>query len=583
MQRAVARRPLWRRWWLWVAIAVLVAAGIGTFGWLQGEHRGRIAGGVRIMGGDVGGLTRTQALDRLQTSLARSGVLTAILQTPDGGTLSLPLERLGIRVDLAATVGQAMLRGRTRLLGFTTVYVGGSGTVAPVVRVLPGIYVQGLAVVRDKVDVPAVDATLRLQAGKLVIVPPVDGRAIDDIAFEHDLLAAVASRTPFDGPVPTAVLTPAVSMLDAQTIAGTAAEYLSRPLTLRLRGHQVKLTPAQMAPLLSVNRGDTADEYPLTFDNPRAAAFLHHAFGSAEHAARNATVAIRGKQAVILPSSDGVSIDMPRLVADMDGAVSDPGGLRTVFVRLAIVYPRYTTEALQQMGLSGLGSEFTTYFPPTNAQRAANIQLCAKLVDGTVVPAGHVFSLNDTVGPRTLNRGFDYAPVIIDGVLMQGVGGGVCQFATTLFNAVFFAGLPVVERHPHQFAIEHYPLGRDAAVSWGSYDFRFRNNTDHALMVRSWADKDSLTVVIVGTTGRTVTYQTSPMKQVRQPAHGQSDPRLVHDDTVSKGITRWESGAPGYSITVTRTVWQNGTAVSHDVFSSTYQPKDWIKRVGTRT
>ena len=133
---------------------------------------------------------------------------------------------------------------------------------------------------------------------------------------------------------------------------------------------------------------------------------------------------------------------------------------------------------------------------------------------------------------------------------MPGVGGGVCQFATTLFNAVFFAGLRVVERHPHQFAIDHYPLGRDAAVSWGADDFRFRNDTGHALMVRCWATKDSLTVVIVGTTGRTVTYDTSPMTQIRQPAHRASDPRVVYDGTVSKGITRWESGAPGYTITV---------------------------------
>jgi vancomycin resistance protein YoaR len=578
----MARRPIWRRWWLWVAVAVLIGAGIGLFGLLQGEHRGRIAGGVRIMGVDVGGLTRTQAIGKLQTSLARSGALTAVLHTPDGGTLSLPLERLGIRVDLSATVRRAMLRGRSSVLGLT-VYVGGSGSVAPVMRVLPGIYLQGLAVVRDKVDVPAVDATLRLQAGKLVVVPPVDGRTVDDIAFERDLLAAVASRKPFDGPVPTAVLAPTVSMLDAQTMAGAAAEYLSRPLTLRLRGRQVKLTPAQMAPLLTLNKGDTADEHPLTFGNPRAAAFLHHAFGSAERAARDATVAIRGKQAVILASANGTEIDMARLVADMDGAVTDRGGLRTVFVRLTTVYPRYTTEALQQMGLSALGSEFTTYFPPTNAQRAANIELCAKLVDGTVVPAGHVFSLNDTVGPRTLNRGFDYAPVILDGVLMQGVGGGVCQFATTLFNAVFFAGLPVVERHPHQFAIEHYPLGRDAAVSWGSYDFKFRNDTDHALMVRSWADRDSLTVVIVGTTGRSVTYDTSPMKQIRQPAHGSKHPRVVYDDTVSKGISKWESGAPGYTITVTRTVLQNGAVLRRDRYTSTYAAKDWIKRVGTHT
>jgi vancomycin resistance protein YoaR len=581
VSKTIERRPVWRRWWLWATLVVLLGAGVAVFGWLQGQHRGRIAAGVQVMGVDVGGLTGGQALARLQASVARSGVLTAVLRTPDGGALSLPLERLGIRLDLGATVRQALLRGRTRIAGFT-VYVGGGGTVTPVVSVLPGIYLEGLAVVRDKVDVPAKDASMRLQAGKLVVVPSADGQAVDDIALEHDLLAAVAKRKPFDGPVPTVVVTAAVSTADAQATAATADQYLARPVVLRLRGHMVKLTAAQMAPLLSVNTGDTAGQYPLTFDNPRAAAFLHHAFGFAERAARDATVAIRGKQAVIVPSVNGVAIDMPRLVADMDGAVFGRGGLRSVFVRLATVYPRYTAEALQDMGLSALGSEFTTYFDRNNAQRAANIARCAKLVDGTVVPAGHVFSLNETVGPRTLNRGFDYAPVIVDGVLMQGVGGGVCQFATTLFNAVFFAGLPVVERHPHQFAIAHYPLGRDAAVSWGSYDFRFRNDSGHALMVRSWADKDSLTVVIVGTTGRTVTYATSPMRQLRQPAHGQSNPRVVYDGTVSKGISRWESGAPGYAITVTRTVWANGTVLSRDSFASTYEPKDWIKRVGTR-
>ena len=85
------------------------------------------------------------------------------------------------------------------------------------------------------------------------------------------------------------------------------------------------------------------------------------------------------------------------------------------------------------------------------------------------------------MGPRSVNRGFDFAPVIAgDGVLRQGVGGGICQYATTLFNAVFFAGLPVVERHAHGLLIAHYPVGRDATVSWGGPDFKFENDTDAA-------------------------------------------------------------------------------------------------------
>ena len=84
-------------------------------------------------------------------------------------------------------------------------------------------------------------------------------------------------------------------------------------------------------------------------------------------------------------------------------------------------------------------------------------------------------------GPRTVNRGFDYVPVIAaDGVLCQGVGGGICQYATTLFNAALFAGLPVVDRQPHLLYTLHHPIGRDATVAWGSVDLRFRNHTPNS-------------------------------------------------------------------------------------------------------
>jgi vancomycin resistance protein YoaR len=442
---------------------------------------------------------------------------------------------------------------------------------------------EGLGPVRDRVDVPPHSATLRLDGRRVEVEPAVEGRTVDDIALERAILASLAAGRQFDAAVPLAAVAPAVTDAEAQAMAGAARVYLSRPIVLRLRSHTVTLTPTQMAPLLAVNTGPTAAELPLTFNNPRAIAFLHRAFRFAEYPARDATIAIRGKQAVIVPSRQGQAIDVQGLTSDMDQAASSAGGLRTLTVQLTALYPRVTTDALQQLGLSGLGSEFTTYYDPSNAARAANIALCAKLVDGTVIPAGHVFSLNDTVGPRTLNRGFDYAPVIVNGVLMQGVGGGLCQFATTLFNAAFFAGLPIVERHPHQFAIEHYPLGRDASVAWGAQDLRFRNTTGHALMIRAWASKSSLTIVIVGATGRTVTYDTGPMRNVRQPSCGQRNPRVVYDDTISAGISRLEPGAPGYTISVTRTVSSNGRLLFRDTFTSTYQPKDWIKRIGTRT
>ncbi len=278
----------------------------------------------------------------------------------------------------------------------------------------------------------------------------------------------------------------------------------------------------------------------------------------------------------------GSSWTWQRLIDDLDAAASG-GGLRQVVVALRADLPALSTEDVRSMGLASLGSQFTTYFNPDNPGRATNIALAAKLVDGTIVQPGAVFSLNASMGPRTENRGFDFAPVIAgDGVLRQGVGGGICQYATTLFNAVFFAGLPVVERHAHGLLIAHYPVGRDATVSWGGPDFKFRNDTGKPLMIRSWVEGDALTVALVGKTGRRVSYTTSAYYEVRKPATTKASPRVVYDADLSNGIVRWELGADGKTVKVVRTVKDAaGAVLFRETYVSTYQPRDWIKRVGT--
>jgi vancomycin resistance protein YoaR len=254
-----------------------------------------------------------------------------------------------------------------------------------------------------------------------------------------------------------------------------------------------------------------------------------------------------------------------------------------VLVAFKPALPALSSEEVRSMGLASLGSQFTTYFDPRNATRAGNIALAAKLVDGSIVAPGQTFSLNAAMGPRTANRGFDYAPVIAaDGVLRQGVGGGICQYATTLFNAVFFAGLPVVERHAHSLYISHYPVGRDATVAWGSLDFKFKNDTSRTLLIRSWVEADALNVAIVGKTGRKATFTTGAFYNIRKPAHAKSDPRVIYDADLGPGVVRWENGVDGRSVRVERTVRSaEGSLLFRDTFASRYEPLDWVKRIGT--
>jgi len=563
-----------------VLVSLVVAGAVAWFGVLQGRQHGEIAAGVSVCGVDLGGLEPAAARDRLEAWVARRGLMTAHLELPDG-TLDLPLERVGIRIDVDATVDVAMRSGRVQLLGYG-VWAGGGGPVAPVVRVTPATYTEGLVVVRDRVAEPPVDASLRFEGDEVTVMPAEDGAEVDDIRLERAILDSLDAGRPYAGEVPLRTVPPEVSTAAAEERRFDAASFLRRPIALRYRERTFRLQPAVLATMLAVNQGDDADDRPVTFDDPHARELLAELLADVEREPVPATVAIKGKEAVLTRSEDGLAVDMDRLVSDLD-AVAAAGGGADVRIRTRTVGASPTTEELQAMGLTALGSEFTTYYSPENEARAANIARAAELVDGTIVRPGATFSLNETLGPRTVNRGFDAAPVIVDGVLRQGVGGGICQFATTLFNAVFFAGLPVTERHPHTFAIEHYPYGRDAAVSWGSADMAFRNDTQTPLMVRCWAGEGSLTVVIVGDTGREVTYKTGKMRNVRSPSTTRSSPRVVEDPDVAGGIVKREPGADGYSITVKRTVREDGRVVSTDRFVSTYEPRDWVKRVGTRS
>jgi len=130
--------------------------------------------------------------------------------------------------------------------------------------------------------------------------------------------------------------------------------------------------------------------------------------------------------------------------------------------------------------------------------RVANITLSAKTIDGTVLKPGDTFSFNKVVGPRTTERGYRIAPVISDGQSVPGIGGGICQTSTTLYNAVLYSNLKVVERRPHTIPSSYVPSGRDATVSYGSTDFKFQNDRDSDIMLFTRVANGKITATIVG-------------------------------------------------------------------------------------
>lgn len=151
-----------------------------------------------------------------------------------------------------------------------------------------------------------------------------------------------------------------------------------------------------------------------------------------------------------------------------------------------ILYPKVTRELLAQIQQHKISS-YTTYYETNQEERSHNINLATKAIDNTVLFPGETFSFNQVVGERTEERGYKKAPIIIKGELAEGIGGGICQVSSTLFNAVNLNGVQFIERYSHSKEVPYVPPGKDAAVSWWGPDFVFKNNYKEPILIQASA------------------------------------------------------------------------------------------------
>ncbi|QDP41197.1 VanW family protein [Radiobacillus deserti] len=150
------------------------------------------------------------------------------------------------------------------------------------------------------------------------------------------------------------------------------------------------------------------------------------------------------------------------------------------------VHPRVDKELLAMIRTKRIG-QYITYFNSNNEERAHNIALAAEAVNNYVVFPGKTFSFNEVVGKRTKEKGYLPAPEIVRGEVSEGIGGGICQVSSTLFNAVDRIGVKILQRYSHSKSVPYVPSGRDATVSWYGPDFSFKNNLNQPLLIRAKA------------------------------------------------------------------------------------------------
>ncbi|MBQ9658307.1 MAG: VanW family protein [Clostridia bacterium] len=225
-------------------------------------------------------------------------------------------------------------------------------------------------------------------------------------------------------------------------------------------------------------------------------------------------------------------------------------------------------------------STFTSRYDVSNKNRSNNVELASKKINGVILLPGETFSYNQTVGKRTIAAGFKEASIYTSSGIENGVGGGICQVSSTLYNAVLEANLEIVERKNHSYYISYIPLGKDATVSYGSVDFKFKNSRSYPIKIVASSQNGVCSVSIYGLNEETE-YNVSIQAQQIQVIPFQTT--YVNDSSLASGksVVK-QNGMNGYKYETYKVVSLNGNVISKKLISSdTYKPLNKVVNVGT--
>ena len=538
----------------------------------------RLAAGTTIGGLEVGGLrpeAATALLERRSAALQRKPVTFLA----GGKRFTLTASMLGVRPDWESAVrtatagndGFAPLRGvrriQTRLFGVK---------VEPRIEMFPSVVQYTLATMAKGVDRPAVDAAIRRTGLRFEVTPARAGVALDRARAEALLVASLADlqrpdrvRLPLVRAEPRVV---AADLADAVLAARTA---VSAPVTLAVGPTRFRIERWQVAEFLRLPaRGRTE----TTIGGADARTWLGALAAKVDREPSNATFRVFQGGIDVVPARVGRRLDVEVARRALERAAFSSTA-RSASVSTTVSQPERTTAEASAMGITGVVGSYTTTYGGTPG-RIHNVGLVAELIDGALIAPGARFSFNETTGERNEAKGFEEAPVIINGELQNGIGGGVCQVSTTVFNAAFEAGLSIERRTNHALYIGHYPLGRDATVNYPDLDLVFTNDTDRWLLLRTFVGAGSLTVNLYGTPqDRRVETETAPLTvDGKVPWKRIDDPTLFRGDKVVEQL-----GAPPRSTAVTRRVYAaDGTLMYDTTWRSYYVGEPTVVRLGTK-
>ncbi|MFW9200663.1 VanW family protein [Corynebacterium striatum] len=539
---------------LGVIVGLLLIAGI-AYTWDVIANQGKVPRATSVGGVDISSMERTAAVEKLERELGDVETKPVNVTSGEKSSQLVPAES-GLTLNYQKAVDgipDASYNPMTRLFSFVK-----ATKEIPVAVDIDDTALDGaLERVKNELSFAPKDGMLELNNGQLKVTKPVLGQTVEP----DDLKNSITENwlDPAGVEVEPVEVEPAINddAIEAMR-TGDVAKALDNPLTINGENNVAgTLRKDEIAQFVSIEAKDGKLE--LKVDTPKAQQLFEERMDSASVPGENAKIAFNGGRMVVTPSVDGSVIDWEKTLKDFDKRVK--GDERTWDADYKPDPAEYTTEMAEKATFNDTVSEFST--GGFSGASGENIRRVAAQVDGAVVNPGETFSLNGYTGPRGTAQGYVESGIIINGHSGTAVGGGISQFATTLYNAAYFAGFEDVAHTPHSYYISRYPAGREATVYEGSIDLQFKNTTNTPVRIETSFGGGKITVRFKGVKTYNVESVNNGRWATTQPT------RMSVGENCSPS-----SGAPGFTTSDTRIIKDlSGREISRETTTTVYDPQ----------
>jgi vancomycin resistance protein YoaR len=464
----------------------------------DGGRGNQVASNVSLAGTSIQGLRGKALEDRIATIGRRVEQATIRVDAPKGG-FATTAAALKLRVDVARTTKAALAVGRKGNVvsrAWAWLQAFGQDRDAPLMTRTSHDAVYAEVAAKDKgPHTPAVEPRLKLEKGAFVAVAGKDGTGIDPAAIINALDGAFEGGSPIKISVDRGRVRPRLTQAEANRLAGEAMKITADPLAVTAGTANATISTATLRNWIRPTMTDAGAR--LVVDPQQSSSELPKLLPGAGKPTVETRFTVSQGNVLIIDGSNGTGCcadNAPDLISN--ALAHRPAS--PLALPLKVTKPRLTPDAARKLGITERVATFTTQHP-AGQPRVHNIHLIADTVQGSVIAPGDSFSINGTVGPRTLAKGYVVDHVIEDDVFAESVGGGISQFATTLFNASFFAGLDFRSYQAHTLYISRYPYGREATMGYPQPDLVIHNPSPYGILIWPSYTGTSLTVELYST------------------------------------------------------------------------------------